>query len=131
MTSISRNLTVWGRELEIEVLYETLSGEGVIPAQDEALEAILAKWEVVDQSLDAVKSFCVETYPLELDAIAGGRTIDNIFRFVVPERLLLLRREEARSVELLCRSRLDPEHGLAIYFENEQLAGVGTESTVF
>ena len=127
----NKNLMVWGREFEIEVIYETFPGEGRIPEQDAALEGILSNWEVVDQSLDSVKDFCAESYPLGLDAIASGRTIDNIFRFVVPERLLLLRREEVRSVELLCLSRLDPEHGLAIYFENEQLAGVGTESTIF
>lgn len=131
MTNEIRRLNIWGRVFDISVLYEEYEGESKVPAQDLALNNLLANWDVVDSSLEEVKRFCVEWYPKELEAISGGRTIDNIFRYVIPESLFVLRREDVRAVELLCRSRLDPEHGLAAYFENETLAGVGTESTIF
>lgn len=131
MTNENKRLSIWGRDFDVEVLYEEYEGEERIPAQNIALSNLLANWDVVDSSLDEVKTFCVEWYPKELEAISGNRDIDNIFRYVIPECLFVLRREDVRAVELLCRSRLDPEHGLAVYFENETLAGVGTESTIF
>lgn len=131
MTNEIKRLNIWGRDFEIEILYEEYEGEGRIHAQDVAINNLLDNWNVVSSSLDEVKRFCIEWYPNELEAISGGRTIDNIFRYVMPESLFVFRREDVRAVELLCRSRLDPEHGLAIYFENESLAGVGTGSTIF
>lgn len=131
MTNENKRLSIWGRDFDVEVLYEEYEGEERIPAQNIALSNLLANWDVVDSSLDEAKTFCVEWYPKELEAISGNRDIDNIFRYVIPECLFVLRREDVRAVELLCRSRLDPEHGLAVYFENETLAGVGTESTIF
>lgn len=129
--SEAKHLKVWGREFDIGILYEKYEGEERTPAQDVALNSLLASWDVVDSSLEEVKRFCIEWYPNELEAISGGRTIDNIFRYVMPESLFVSRREDARAVDLLCRSRLDPEHGLAVYFENETLSGLGTESTIF
>ena len=131
MTNEIKRLNIWGRDFEIEILYEEYEDEGRTHAQDVALNSLLGNWSVVNSSLDAVKRFCAERYPNELEAISGGRTIDNIFRYVMPESLFVLRREGARALELLCRSRLDPEHGLAVYFENEAFAGVGTEGTIF
>lgn len=131
MKNEAKHLKVWGREFDIGILYERYEGEERTSAQDVALNSLLASWDVVNSSLEEVKRFCVEWYPRELEAISGGRIIDNIFRYVMPESLFVLRREDVRAVELLCRSRLDPEHGLAIYFENESLAGVGTGSTIF
>ncbi len=131
MINEAKHLKVWGRDFDVEVLYEEYEGEERSPVQDAALKGILANWEVVDSSLDEVKRFCIEWYPKELEAISGDRAIDNIFRYVMPESLFVLRREDVRAVELFCRSRLDPEHGLAVYFKNEAFAGVGTGSTVF
>ena len=131
MTNEIKRLNIWGRDFEIGVQYEEYEDEGRISAQDAALKGVLENWDVVNSSLDEVKRFCIEWYPKELEAISGERTIDNIFRYVMPESLFLLRRKDVRAVELLCRSRLDPEHGLAVYFENESLAGIGTESTIF
>ena len=131
MTNEIKRLNIWGRDFELEILYEEYEGEGRIHAQDVALNSLLGNWNVVNSSLDEVKRFCVEWYPRELEAISGGCSIDNIFRYVIPESLFVFRREDVRAVELRCRSRLDPEHGLAMYFENENLVGVGTESTIF
>lgn len=126
-----KHLIVWGREFDLEILYEEYEGEDRTLAQSIALQELLARWAVVDASLDRVIRFCEDEYPKMLETISGNRVIDNIFRFVMPESLFVLRREDVRAVELLCRSRLDPEHGLSVYFENESLAGIGTGSSIF
>lgn len=126
-----KHLNIWGREFDLEIIYEEYEGEGRTPAQNIALQELISHWAVVDASLERVIRFCEDEYPKMLETISGNRVIDNIFRFVMPESLFVLRHEDVRAVELLCRSRLDPEHGLSVYFENESLAGIGTGSTIF
>lgn len=121
MPSLTTNL--WGRQLELEVIYDLLGDEEVSKNQTEALQALTKTWHVVEDSLEAVKQYCRADERSDIK----DDEITNIFKYVVPQALYVERSERARLVGLLCAYRFDPEHNLAILFENEQLKEIGSE----
>lgn len=121
MPSLTTNL--WGRQFELEVIYDLLGDEEVSKNQTEALQALTKTWRVVEDSLKAVKQYCRADERSDIK----DDEITNIFKYVVPQALYVERSERVRLVGLLCAYRFDPEHNLAILFENEQLKEIGSE----
>lgn len=119
----SRRVDLWGKRFLLEVEYETYDGDEVLSEQVRAVERLLAAWDVVEASLDRLKEYCLSESPEEI----ASDHIDDIFRYVVPTTLYALRDEDARVVSLLCEYRFDPEHGIALRFEDEKLAEIGTQ----
>lgn len=120
-SQISR--TLWGRYFDLDVDFKIYTGEEVSPSQKEALAKLLDNWDVVEGALDKLKEYCLSENGDEI----GSDQIDNIFRYVIPTTLYVLQDEDPQVVSLLCEYRFDPEHGIALRFENEKLAEIGPQ----
>lgn len=128
-------LNVWGREFELPVEFDLYEGEDVSKTQKEALsefeeknshEGEVVKNMLLESSLDKLKAFCLDRNKEEIQE----ESIDNIFKYVIPQNLYVLRSETCRVVALMCAYKFDLEHGLAIVFENECLKEIGTQDLV-
>ena len=117
-------ITLWGRELKMDVIFQNFPGEDIIENQRNTLELI----PKVDFSvaLDELKKYIITHNSDEM----AGLAIDNVFRFVMPRRLLITRDHEKRVFAVMCNYRFDMEHGLAIVFENEQYKEIGPQDIV-
>ena len=124
-------MSTWGKEITLEVRFDLLDDERVTSRQAYALGAIFVSWGAVNAALDAVKSYCLENDGNMLASECGTARIDDIFDVVEPYSLFVVRDDSKRSVELMCHYRLDPEHGLALLFENERLTKIGPEDIAF
>ena len=124
MTSLTRDL--WGREFDLDVRFEDLDDEGIDDAQWDAYASILLAWSALENCLPKLKRYCLDENPAEI----GSDSIENIFRFVIPKYLFIAKDTEKRTVALMCDYRFDPEHGIAIVFENEGLAEIGPQDIV-
>jgi hypothetical protein len=124
MTSLTRE--VWGRELDLRVSFEDLDDVGVGAEQWAALGHIILKWDAVDGSLPALQKYYREQNPSELE----GMPDDNAFRYVMPKYLFVPQGVKKRTVALMCDYRFDPEHGLALVFENETLREIGPQDVI-
>lgn len=116
---MTNNMNLWGRDFTLPVYYECDSDQDVLDIQKETKDALLASWDTVEGSKEAIEDYCLER---DRDQIEGP--ITNIFRYVIPTNILVLRSEDSRKAALMCNYRFDPEHGLAAVFENEQLTAV-------
>ncbi|MDY5864578.1 DUF6985 domain-containing protein [Collinsella sp. SGI.180] len=116
---MTNSINLWGRDFSLPVYYECNSDQGVLDIQKEAKDALLASWDIVEDSKVAIEDYCLER---DGDHIEGP--ITNIFRYVIPTSIVVLRSDDARKAALMCNYRFDPEHGLAAVFENEQLTTV-------
>lgn len=116
---MTNNMNLWGRDFSLPVYYECDTDQDVLDMQKEAKNTLLASWNVVEDSKQAVEDYC-----LERDGDQIESPIKNIFRYVIPTNILVLRSEDSRKAALMCNYRFDPEHGLAAVFENEQLTAV-------
>lgn len=116
---MTSDMNLWGRDFSLPVYYECDTDQDVLEMQKEAKNTLLASWDVVEDSKQAVEDYC-----LNRDGDQVENPITNIFRYVIPTNILVLRSEDSRKAALMCNYRFDPEHGLAAVFENEQLVAV-------
>jgi len=122
-----QTLTIWGREFELDIIFDCYKGESVLPAQTEALNGLLQNAELINNAKSDVESYCIQR---DADLI-GTTVIDNIFKYVVPKSIYIQRTNDDRHiVGLLCNYKFDMDHGLAIVFENEKLKTVGTQDEI-
>ena len=113
---MTNSMNLWGRDFSLPVYYECNSDQDVLDIQKEAKDALLASWDTVEDSKEAIEDYCLER---DDDQIEGP--ITNIFRYVIPTSIVVLRSDDTRKAALMCNYRFDPEHGLAAVFENEKL----------
>ena len=123
---MTEKITVWGRETELEIVFDCYGDEEPLPVQQEALNAFLKDRDaLLDDALTRIKEYC-----LQRDGDRIGGSVDNIFRYVKPKALFLKRDSARRTVALLCAYRFDPENGLAAVFRDERFSAVGTENII-
>ena len=124
-------MSTWGKEITLEVRFDLLDDERISSMQAYALGTIFVSWAVMNGALDALRSYCLEHDGDMLASECGTARIDDIFDVVEPYSLFVVRDDSKRSVALMCHYRLDPEHGLALLFENERLTQIGPEDIAF
>ena len=76
----------------------------------------------MDKSAAKLKKYCAKD--------DDGGDMENLFRYVMPRYLFLPKVQKRRTVALMCDYRFDPEHGLALVFENEKLKEIGSQDLI-
>lgn len=125
VVSMNKTIRVWGREFELEVIFDVYEGEEVLELQNDALEAFTETSGNILDTCDELKEYCIKR-----DGDQIGASIENIFKYVIPESLFIKRNEKKRSVVLLCNYKFDEEHGIALFFENEKLTHIGSQDDI-
>ena len=118
--------TIWGRELELGITYDCYSGEEVTGSQREAVKAFVGAGVQIEKSLDDVKAYCIS---INRDEI-GTATIENIFKYVAPKYLYVLRENNKHMIAIMCNYKFDQENGIAVVFENEKFLMVGKQDII-
>lgn len=124
MTNLTRE--VWGRELDLRVSFEDLDDRGIDESQWDTLGRIISEWRVIETSASKVKDYCRQQGSQRHD----GQADVNVFHYLMPRYLFVPQGSKRRTVALMCDYRFDPEHGLAIVFENEKLKEIGPQDII-
>lgn len=116
------NMTIWGRAIDLSIVFDCYDNKEILPAQRDALDKLLNS-KAIESSKAAVESYCLEINKQEL----GESGIFNIFKYVMPHGLFVRRPTSSdRYVGLMCKYRFNPEDGLAVLFKNEEVYNIGT-----
>lgn len=119
-----QKINIWGRSFELEIVYDCYQGEEVLPVQTEALKCFLENISLDGKSLKAVEDYCLSRNAKEID----GQSIDNIFRYVMPQSIYVQRTTDGSHViGLMCAYKFDMEHGIAVVFKNEVFERIGSQ----
>lgn len=119
-------VTIWGRELELGITYDCYSGEEILDSQKDAVKAFIKEANSIDNALDRVKDYCLSMNKEEI----GSSTIDNIFKYVAPKYLYVVRNKEKHVISIMCNYKFDMENGIAVVFENEQFSKIGKQDII-
>lgn len=121
-------LDIWGRSLEIDIVYDVYQDECILEKQTVAYEKFLENApSVLAVAETEVKKYCL---CMNKDDIAE-KEITNIFKYVKPKALYIKRNSsEDRVVALMCAYRFNPDDGIAIVFKNEAFDTIGTENII-
>lgn len=119
----SLNLNIWNRKFNLPISYDWFEDEEeLLPAQKEAINLILNHNTIFDSVLSNVKTYVLKFIPSE-------HKIDNIFKYVIPQKIYVLRKEKP-TFALFCDFKFDLEHGIAVLFENNKFLGVVSQDEV-
>jgi hypothetical protein len=122
-----QSINIWGRDFELEVVYDCYDNEQVLPVQTEALRRFLENTALLNTAKPEVEKYCRAK---NADDLGAGLT-ENIFKFIVPKSMYVQRTtDNSRVVALLCAYKFDADNGLAIVFKNERFEKAGTQDIV-
>lgn len=122
---MSKNtVTIWGRDFDLDVIYESYPGEEVLDSQKDAFEQ-LNNAELIDTALAAVKGYVEKTATAQIDS-----PIENIFKYVMPKKVFVPHTTKAPKVAIMCSYKFDMEHGIAVVFENGKFSEVGEQDII-
>lgn len=116
-------MSIWGRDFDLDIVYDCYSGEAILPKQEEALKCFFTAEAEINRSKNQVIHYCLDN---DRDMIED-ECIDNIFRYVVPYSIFVKR--DGR-VALMCYYKLDMEHGLAVVFKKGKLLEIGRQDCI-
>ena len=117
------NMKIWNRNFDLKVIYDCYAGEQVLEEQKDALNKFSANKKAIESSKTFVEKYCLSQNKEEI----GADDIDNIFKYVMPESIFVKR--DCR-VAILCRYKLDAEHGIAIVFKDGELSEIGNQDII-
>ena len=137
------SINIWNREVTIDIIYDVYEGENITIEQENALNAFLENTKneeldnpeselynkdyarIVLSDSSRIKEYCMKTSGEFID-----EDITNVFKYVMPTSLFVIRENKKRLVALLCDYRFDEEHGVALLFENEKLLEIGDQDII-
>lgn len=119
---------IWGRSLELEIVYDVYPGEAILKEQEKAFTNFMkASPALLELAETEVKKYCLANNKEDI----GTSEITNIFKYVKPKAIYIKREDGAdRVIALLCAYKFNPDDGLAVVFKNESLYQIGTENII-
>lgn len=110
-------VNIWGRDFDLEIIFDCYSGEEVLPTQKEALEKFLEAKGIIEDSKTSVEKYCLKWNKEDINS----ETIDNIFKYVKPKSLFIKRTDDnTRVVAILCAYKFYSDNKIAVVFTNEK-----------
>ena len=121
-------LLLWGREFDLTIQMERYSDESILPSQTNAVNRLInASRSELNAAKKAVKEYILQKNP---NVFSGNDSIDSIFRYVIPKSIFVPHDEKRSIAAILCKYKFDPEHGLAIVFNDGKFKEVGPQDIV-
>lgn len=117
-------VSIWGRGFELNVSFDNFPDEEVTENQKLTVEEIPS----IDfsESLPETKQYVAKHNGSELE----GTSSDNIFKYVMPKSIVIMREKEDRVFAVFCNYKFDMEHGLAVVYENGRFKTVGPQDII-
>lgn len=113
---------IWNRDLNLRILYECNENEEPLEKQEETLKEfikIIPKEKVLINDTK-IKEFCIN----EDGKRFPEKRIDNIFKYVMPKSIFVLRNSAKNKVIIECDYKYNTENNINIVFENNKFVRI-------
>lgn len=123
-----QQFNIWGRILDLDIVYDCYSGESILDSQKSAFNEFCNQAEsVFENAKKKAEEYCLKTNRIEI----GTDYIENIFKYVKPKTIYIKRSANCeRVVAILCAYKFNPDDGIAIVFKNESFSAIGTQNII-
>ena len=88
------------------------------------IECFLGKSKAILKSNDELISYLLK------DKNNAVHEISNVFKYVMPESILVQRSKDTRKGSIMCNYKCDIEHGIAVCYENEELKNICSQDEI-
>ena len=120
------NIEIWGRKFTLEVEYKCYPGESVAQNQIYAVVRFSRNPQWIDKAKKNVEEYCRE----DVENDDENTKKDNIFSYIKPIDIFVKRDNDNHRIAIMCKYRYDPEHGMAIVFDNNGKITVGAQDII-
>jgi len=122
-----QKINVWGRDFELEVVFDCYEGEEVLPLQKDTLQRFLTSPDIIQNTKSEVEKYCIERNADDIET----QTIENIFKYVIPKSIYIQRtKDNSRVVGIMCAYKFNIDDGIAVVFKNEKFDRVGSQNII-
>ena len=118
--------TIWGRAFTLPIVYDCYGNKAIEPEQLEAMKSFSLHLDWIEKAKAQVEAYCTDCVRQD----DSNQKKDNIFSYVMPRSIFVIRDKKQPRVALMCRYKYDPEHDLAIVFSLDGHATVCSQDTV-
>lgn len=127
MTNESITFDIWGRNLDLEVIYDCFEGEEIASIQKDTFDEFKRNSEkIFNDAFLLIKEYCLNNYPTLV-----SDNFENMFRYVKPKQIYIKRSVTKKKIAgLLCNFKFDLEHGIAVYIEEGKAVKVGPQDII-
>ena len=122
----TENMIIWGRDFELNIVFDCYAGEDITEEQEKALQTFLHHNEWIDKAKEKVEKYCKK----DVLADKENEKKDNIFSYIKPKSIYVDRNPKGVRVAILCHYRYDPEHGVAVIFSPKGDVTIGHEDDI-
>lgn len=121
-----KKMSIWGRDFELDTIYECHKGEDITPEQIKAYNCFASNPDWLENA-----KLIVEEYA-KVHVLSDNTNTkkESIFSYVIPDYIFITRYEEKPRVALMCKYKYEPEHGLAIVFADTGEIEVGIQDII-
>lgn len=118
---------IWGRNIDLEIIYDCFEGEEITTIQKDTLKELKDNAaEIFNRAYISIRDYCLNNYSEQITD-----DFENIFRYIKPKQIYIKRSvTNKRIAGLLCSFRFDTENGLAVYIEEGKVIKVGTQDII-
>lgn len=120
------DIEIWDRKFSLKVEYDCYAGETITKQQTEAFKNFYNHPEWIKNAKTEVMDFCKDQVAKDDDI----QNKDNIFGFIKPTGIFVKRDDWYPRVAIMCNYRCDPEHGLAIVFDEYGDVVIGPQDII-
>ncbi len=118
-------LLIWGREFDLDVVYELYDDEELTDTQQDTVLNIEKVSFDDPESRAKIVEYISNDYPdIETDV-----SDVNLFKYLIP-KTIYVPQDDTRIFALLFNYKFDEEHGFALVYENETLIDLGSEDII-
>lgn len=123
-----QSFDIWGRTLDLDIVFDCYAGEDILAVQNEALEVFSKKAaSIFEIAKEKAEQYCLKNNGEEI----GSAYIGNLFRYVKPKAIYIKRTtNNDHVVAIICAYKFNPDDGLVIVFKNEKFSAIGTENII-
>ncbi|WP_122642794.1 DUF6985 domain-containing protein [Luxibacter massiliensis] len=120
-------MDIWGRQVQIKVIFDLFQGEDISEQQGVAYDKFYEnKEKIFETSYAKLKEYCLENYSDKVD-----KNFINIYSYVIPKSLYIKReKNDKRTIGFFCKFRFDKENDLVVLIENEEIVKIGTQDII-
>lgn len=122
---MKENISIWGRDLEVDVIFECYGKDGIADTQEQTYENIKDNWgKYSDLAYNAFVEYLKKNYSDELE----DGEVKNIFKYIVPREIYIKQyTEDKTSFGIIGHFKFDKDNGIAVRFVDGKVKAVGSE----
>lgn len=119
-----RIMKIWGRECEVEIIFDCFDDEDITLTQKKAYQDFINAFDSkMKEAYEAFEKYCKQENNCNIS--------DNIFKYVVPKTIYIQRSpKDEKVIGFICYYKYDSENNIAIKFVNNTIADIGGEQIV-